>query len=205
MECWTSLRTTNRDIAASLGISATFHLAVLLVFGAAIYTSGEDDMDVPELSVQLETREGPSSEEFTEAALPRPMPDPVEDVLDDPGTGVQTLDAEALADVLPALQDTPDVAEMAPEEAFAEIPTPQPGSVITTTSESSETVAAITHPEAVPEVRVAEPEQVMLAADVVTLPKKRGSMPLEKARPISVLLWNRPSMTSSCSRMFGSQ
>jgi hypothetical protein len=172
VECWTSLRTTHRDIAASLGISATFHLAVLLVFGAAIYTSGEDDMDLPELSVQLETREGPSSEEFTEAALPKPAPDPVEDVLDDPGTGARTLDAAAIADVQPTLQDMPDVTEVAPEEAFAEIPTPQPGSVVTTTSESSETVAAITHPEAVPEVRVAEPEQVMLTKNIKQLAQK---------------------------------
>ena len=56
---------------------------------------------MPELSVQLETREGPNDEEFTEAALPKPAPDPVEDVLDDPGTGEQSIDAPALADARP--------------------------------------------------------------------------------------------------------
>ncbi len=171
-ECWTSLRTTNRDITASLGISATVHVALLLVFGAAIYTSGEDDADLPELSVQLETREGPSSEEYTEASLPKPMPDPVEDVLDDPGTGAHTLDAEAVADVQPALPDTPDVSEVAPAEAFAEIPTPQPGAVISTTGESGEQVAVVTHPEPVPEVRVAEPEKVVLTKNVQQLAQK---------------------------------
>ncbi len=95
MDYWTSLRTTHRDIATSLGISAAVHLALLLTLGTALYTAGNDDMDVPELSVQLVTREGPSSEEFTDAALPQPVPDPVEDVLNDPGTGEQTVDAPA--------------------------------------------------------------------------------------------------------------
>ena len=40
--------------------------------------------------MQLDTREGPNDEEFTEAALPQPAPDPVEEVIDDPGTSEQT-------------------------------------------------------------------------------------------------------------------
>ena len=66
---WTSLRTTHRDITTSLGISAAVHLALLLGFGAALYTAGNDEMDVPELSVQLVTREGPSSEEYHRGGL----------------------------------------------------------------------------------------------------------------------------------------
>ena len=93
---WTSLSTRNRDIATSLGISAAVHIALLIGVGTALYTAGEDDANIPELSVQLETREGPSSEEFTEAALPEPAPDPIQDVLDDPGTGMQTVDAAAM-------------------------------------------------------------------------------------------------------------
>jgi hypothetical protein len=170
-EYWTSLRTTHRDITASLGISAAFHLAVLLVFGTAIYTSGKDEMDVPELSVQLETREGPSSEEFTEAALPKPAPDPVEDVLDDPGTGQRTLDAPSLADVVPQLADAPESAEVAPESAFEELPPPETGPVLTTTGESGVMVAAVPD-EPAPEVRVPEPEQVMLKKNVQQLAQK---------------------------------
>lgn len=168
---WTSIRTTNRDITASLGISAAFHFAVLLVFGAAIYTSGNDDMDVPELSVQIETREGPSSEEFTEAALPQPTPDPVEDVLDDPGTGQQTLDAPMLADAVPLLEQAPDIQELAPESALLEVP-PEAGAVITTTGDSHESVAAVTHAVPIPEAPVAEPEQVMLKKNVQQLAQK---------------------------------
>ncbi len=105
---WTALRTTHRDIATTLGISVALHVTLLMLFGAALYTAGEDERDVPELSVQLETREGPSSEEFTEAALPQPAPDPVEEVLDDPGTTEQTLDAPMVADAVPLLEATPD-------------------------------------------------------------------------------------------------
>ena len=74
---------------------------MLLIIGSAIYDNGEDEQDVPELSVQLETRAGPNDEEFTEAALPQPAPEPVEDVLDDPGTGEQSFDAPMVADATP--------------------------------------------------------------------------------------------------------
>ena len=75
-----------------------------------MYVDGLDDEDVPELSVQLVTREGPNDEEFTEASLPQPAPDPVEDVLDDPGTSEKTLDAPMTADATPMLEEIPDVA-----------------------------------------------------------------------------------------------
>ena len=93
---------------------------LLLGVGAALYEDGEDDADMPELSVQLETREGPNDEQFTEASLPQPAPDPVEDVLDDPGTGEQTLDAPLLADDTPMLEQTPDVTEIDTPAAFVE-------------------------------------------------------------------------------------
>jgi len=172
VEFWTSIRTTHRDITASLAISAAFHLAVLLVFGAAVYTSGNDEMDVPELSVQLVTREGPSSEEYTEAALPQPTPDPVEDVLDDPGTGEQTLDAPALADAQPMLEQTPDVEQLNAPAAFVE-PTPTAGAVLTTTGESAVQVPQVAEPvpDGVPEA-MPRPEQAMLTRNVQKLAQK---------------------------------
>src|SRR4051812_14637286 len=88
---WTPFFERHRDIAVCLSTSAAIHIAVLIVFGAAMYVSGEDDRNVPELSVQLVTREGPSSEDVSEASLPKPVPEPVQPVIDDPGTAQQTL------------------------------------------------------------------------------------------------------------------
>ena len=65
---WTSFR-PHREFSSTLGISLVLHVAVFVIFGSALYSSGEDDANVPELSVQLETRAGPNDEEFTEAVL----------------------------------------------------------------------------------------------------------------------------------------
>ncbi len=73
-------------------------------------SSGEDDKDIPELSVQLETREGPNDQEFTEAALPKPAPEPEEQVVEDPGTGEHTLDAPMLAEATRMDERVPDLA-----------------------------------------------------------------------------------------------
>ncbi|HEV7609329.1 MAG TPA: hypothetical protein VGO61_18465 [Steroidobacteraceae bacterium] len=148
------------------------HLIVLLGIGSALYENGADDADVPELSVQLETRAGPNDEEFTEAALPQPAPDPVEDVLDDPGTGEQTLDAPALADATPVLEQTPDVEELDSPAAFAET-APSAGAVLTTTGASTAEVPLVseTHPEGVAEA-MPQPEQVMLTRNVQQLAQK---------------------------------
>ena len=88
---WAMFREKHRDISVSVGASAVVHLAVLIDVGTSMFESGTDDRNVPELSVQLVTREGPSSEEFTEAALPKPAPEPVQPVVDDPGTSEQTV------------------------------------------------------------------------------------------------------------------
>src|ERR1044072_2755384 len=109
-KCWTAFR-PHRDSTSCFAISAAVHLLILFGIGAAVYTSGEDDQDIPELSVQLETREGPNSQEFTEAALPQPAPEPVEQVVTDPGTGERTLDAPVLADATPVQEQVPDVSE----------------------------------------------------------------------------------------------
>jgi len=69
-KCWTAFL-PHRDVSTTLTISAVVHLLVLFGIGAAIYEDGEDAEDIPELSVQLETRDSPNSDEFTEAALPR--------------------------------------------------------------------------------------------------------------------------------------
>src|SRR5688572_3164659 len=168
---WTSLRTTNRDISASLAISAAVHLALLLIFGAALYSSGEDDRDLPELSVQLETRQGPSSEEFTEAALPEPAPEPVEDVVDDPGTAPETFDAPQLANAEPLREAHPDIEELAPSAALAEVPASE-GPVVTTSGESSASVAAFTQATTLPAEPVPQKEQVMLTKNVQQLAQK---------------------------------
>jgi hypothetical protein len=168
---WTSLRTTNRDISASLAISAAVHLALLLIFGAALYSSGEDDRDVPELSVQLETREGPSSEEFTEAALPQPAPEPVEDVVDDPGTAPETFDAPQVANAEPLLEEQPEIDELSPSAAMAEIPANE-GPVVTTSGDSSASVAAFTQATPLPAEPVPQKEQVMLTRNVQQLAQK---------------------------------
>jgi len=168
---WTSLRTTNRDISTTLGISLAVHVLVLLALGSALYTAGEDDRDVPELSVQLETRTGPQSEEFTEAALPQPAPDPVKEVLDDPGTASETFDAPMVANSVPLVESAPEVEELAPAAASAELP-PVEGPVLTTTGESQATVAAITVPNAQPAETVPQKEQVMLTKNVQQLAQK---------------------------------
>lgn len=168
---WTSLRTTNRDISTTLGISLAVHVALLLIFGSALYSTGEDDRDVPELSVQLETRQGPQSEEFTEAALPQPAPDPVKEVLDDPGTAIDTLDAPMAANSVPLDESSPDIQELAPPAASAELP-PAEAPVLTTTGESESTVAAITAPVPQPTETVPQKEQVMLTKSVQQLAQK---------------------------------
>jgi hypothetical protein len=167
---WASLTTRNRDITASLGISAAVHLALLLGIGTALYTAGSDEADIPELSVQLVTREGPSSEEVTEAALPQPAPDPVEDVLDDPGTTAQTFDAESLADNEPRLEQTPDVEEYASLSAYSENSLAS-GPVLTTTG-ASELQASIAEPQIQPEAPVPDTEQVMLTKSVQQMAQK---------------------------------
>jgi hypothetical protein len=137
----------HREITTTLGISGAVHLALLLVFGAAVYSSGEDAVDIPELSVQLETREGPNSDEFTEASLPQPAPDPVEQTITDPGSAMQSFAAPAVADALPQLEQTPDASELdlpaaMPMEAVS-------GAVLTTTSESPQLVPQVAEPRAV--------------------------------------------------------
>ena len=166
---WTSLTTRNREITTTLSISAAVHLALLLGIGTALYTAGNDDADIPELSVQLETHEGPNSEEFTEAALPQPTPDPVEDVLEDPGTGAQTIDAQALADTVPLLEQTPAVEAYATPAADSEMPMSS-GSVITTTGESD--LLATAEPQMQEEAPVPETEQVMLTKNVEQMAQK---------------------------------
>lgn len=168
---WISFQ-PHREVSSTLGISLALHLAVFLIFGSAMYSSGEDDANVPELSVQLETREGPNDEEFTEAALPEPAPDPVEDVLDDPGTTQQTLDAAMVADSLPLDTRTPDaqVADLA--EAEAQTPV-EPGAILTTTAKSDDLVAMVTEPSL--ETAMAEmpqPEKTMLTRNVQQLAQK---------------------------------
>lgn len=168
---WTSFQ-PHREFSATLGISLALHLAVFLIFGSAMYSSGEDDTNVPELSVQLETREGPNDEEFTEAALPEPAPDPVEDVLDDPGTTQQTVDAALLADATPLETRTPDTQVADTAEAEPETPV-EPGAILTTTARSDDLVAMVTEPSVKAAIaEMPQPEQKMLTRNVQQLAQK---------------------------------
>jgi hypothetical protein len=161
----------HRDISTTLAISGALHLAVLLVIGAAVYSSGEDSTNIPELSVQIETREGPNSQEMTDAALPQPAPDPVKDVLDDPGTGDRTLDAPALADNAPRSENLPDTPDLALPAAVAETP-PDAGTVVTTTSASPDEVAAVPDLPVPRVTAMPQPEQTMLTKNVEKLAQR---------------------------------
>jgi hypothetical protein len=163
--CWTAFR-PNRDATSCFAISAAVHLLILFGIGTAIYESGDDDKDIPELSVQLETREGPNDQEFTEAALPQPMPEPPEQVVDDPGTGKQTFDAPLMADAAPRQESMPDIAQI--DESAARIePVPPAGDVLTTIADSAMHVPVVAEPdpEGAAEV-MPQPEQVMLTSHV---------------------------------------
>jgi hypothetical protein len=137
-----------------------------------MYESGNDDRNVPELSVQLETRDGPNSEEFTQAALPKPAPDPVEQVIDDPGTALETLAADALGAEIPLLDRLPEIVDADTPAAHVET-AESTGTVLTTTGLSSLTVPAVAEPQ--PEAVVAEIpqlEKVMLTKNVQQLAKQ---------------------------------
>jgi hypothetical protein len=172
-EAWGRLRTAflgNREITTTLAISTAVHLAILFMFAAALFESGEDDADVPELSVQLETRDGPSSPQFSDAALPVPAPEPTEEVIDDPGTSEQLVAAEPLELTPPAArlaeQFPEHVAAVAPEEA-GESST----EVLTTTAESAEPALVVAEtPRLAAEVRPTE--QTMLRKNVEKLAQK---------------------------------
>jgi hypothetical protein len=163
--CWTAFR-PHRDSTSCFAISAAVHLVILFGIGAAVYESGEDDKDIPELSVQLETREGPNDQEFTEAALPRPAPEPVEPTVRDPGTGERTLDAPMLAEATRMEERMPDVEEIDESADLAEF-VPSTGAVLTTTAESETQVplADEQSPEGAAEA-MPQFEQVMLERNV---------------------------------------
>jgi hypothetical protein len=164
VQCWTAFR-PHRDSTSCFAISAAVHLLILFGIGAAIYESGEDDKDVPELSVQLETREGPNDQEFTEAALPQPAPEPVEEVVEDPGTGEHTRDAPMLAEATRIEERVPDIVDE--ESASLVEPASPPGAVLTTIAASDNEVPLVEEPapEGVAEV-MPQPEQVMLERNV---------------------------------------
>jgi hypothetical protein len=161
-------------------------LIVLLGITSALYDSGVDDVDVPELSVQLVTREGPNDQEFTEAALPQPAPDPVEQVIDDPGTGEQTLDAPALTASSPESEEVR--ATDGAEAEAASLAVPVAAAVLTTTAESPVQVPAVTEPDprGAAEV-ISEPDQEMLTRNVQEVAKKL----LETNSTVTSLSWQQ--------------
>jgi hypothetical protein len=191
----------HREITTTLGISGAVHLAVLLVFGAALYVSGEDETDVPEISVQLVTRAGPSSQEFTEASLPQPAPDPVEQVIDEPGSAMQSFDAPAVAESLPLLDHAPDVVVDEIAEAFPQMI--EAGTVIATTGESADTVPQVLEP--LPAAPIEKPEQVRLTKSLSKLAQQMLDTNLtnqelswsEEGRQYSARLRRQPAADST--------
>ncbi len=163
----------HRDVTTTLGISALAHVALFVVIGSTLYDDGKDDRDIPEMSVQLETREGPNDEEFTEAALPKPAPEPVEEVLDDPGTAQPSVDAPALTSAEAQRERSPDVTPVAEAEEALSLATEEAGTAVTTIGSSSHEVAMVEQPA--PKAVVADipkPEQVMLTKNVQKLAQK---------------------------------
>jgi predicted nucleic acid-binding Zn ribbon protein len=182
---WTAFH-PHRDVTTGLGISTLLHLALFVFIVSALYEDGQDNADVPELAVQLETREGPNDEEFTEAAMPLPAPEPVEDVIDDPGSSLQTFDAPAVANHVPLLEHAPEMTELA-NPAQAQIP-PDAGTVITTAGASEHEVAMIAEPAPKAVIAdVSQPEKEMLAKNVQQLAQKL----LDSERTDTELTWEQ--------------
>jgi len=172
---WTTFREQHRDITVSVGASAIVHLALFIIVGASMYESGNDDRNVPELSVQLETRAGPSSEEFTDAALPKPAPEPVQPVITDPGNADKTVASDTLATTAPMPE------QVQPDEVPEEVPLPEAhvatleasGSVLTTTGTSGLTVPIVTEPKPeAPMTEVPQPEKAMLTKTMTQVAQK---------------------------------
>ena len=172
---WTAFH-PHRDVTSSLGISALAHVALFVIIGSAYYADGDDDADIPELAVQLETREGPNDEEFTEAALPTPAPEPIDEVIEDPGSSAQTFDAPLAANDETLLEHSPEPAhEPLPEPAIDAEPaepvlaatSTETGALVTTTGVSEHEVAMVTEPAPQPPAeKIPEPEKEMLARNV---------------------------------------
>ena len=168
-------RQEHRDISVSLGASAIVHLALLIVVGASMYESGEDDRNVPELSVQLETRAGPNSEEFTEAALPQPVPEPpAEQVVEDPGSADETIASDTLGAAVPLPEQVPDAPPQELPQPEARVANVEPsGAVITTTGTSGLTIPLVTEPRPdAPVTLVPQPEKAMLTKNLTKLAQK---------------------------------
>jgi len=172
---WATFHEKHRDISVSVGASAVVHLVLLIIVGTSMYESGNDDRNVPELSVQLETRAGPSSEEFTDAALPKPAPEPVQAVVDDPGTADTTVASDTIATSTPMPEQVPDVVPdevPLPEEAHVQT-LDASGAVLTTTGTSGLTVPIVTEPRPdAPVTMVPQPEKAMITKNMTQVAQK---------------------------------
>lgn len=161
----------NKQIVTSLSTSAVIHGALFIVIGASMYTAGNDDRNVPELSVQIVTREGPSSEEFSEAALPKPAPEPVEEVVKDPGNAPQTIASDTIGSALPQSERMPDAIPS--EVAMAHVANIDASSaVLTTTGTSTLEVPLVDEPVPDAAAVVPQPEKQMLTKNVTQLAQK---------------------------------
>lgn len=146
----------HRDVTTSLGISALVHLSLFAFVASALYDDGADDRDIPELSVQLETRAGPNDEEFTEASLPRPAPEPVDQVIEDPGSSTRSFDAPSSASLATPREPAPEPVKI-DEAATLAAMAADTGGVLVTEGNSDHEVAMVAQPD--PEAPIADVEQ----------------------------------------------
>lgn len=173
VKSWMPFVRRDTPMATALSASVFAHAAVLVIFGSAMYSDGEDDRDLPELSVQIETRDGPNSEEFTDAALPKPVPEPVQEEIDDPGTAASTIDSDLLGDVVPESERMPEVMPEPELLTAHDVAVVTPASVVTTIGTSSDFVPEVTErrPDAI-FAKVPQPEKVMLTKSVQDFAQK---------------------------------
>ncbi len=169
---WAALPARNREIGTSLTISTLVHVALLIIVGTSMYEAGDDELDLPELSVQLETREGPTSETVSEAAALAPQAEVVEAVAEIPDSASAPLMAES---------PTPDVVQIdtAVDAASAESSAPgaaseeADGALLTTSGDSSSSVAISAESVAVAvpvqAVEIPKDEQNMLSQSILQL------------------------------------
>ncbi len=166
---WAKVRQPNAP--TTLAISAVLHLVVLFGVGTALYDEGEEDRDIPELSVQIETREGPNSHEFTDAALPEPVPPPPDElVVQDPGTSTETMAVATPGESASVPEETPAV-EAVSELLSAAMSAENSAEVLTTTGVSGVSVPAVIEHD-VMVASVAETEQLMLKKNVEQIAQK---------------------------------
>jgi hypothetical protein len=158
-----------RRVSTSIGISAGVHIALLLLVGTSLYDTGEDDIDIAELAVQLESTEGPNDDFVSVASTPVPLTTDAEvDRSEAPGITETEVTTEATDPDTERVDGALDAA-LAEATAFAAENAASPPAITTTgesdfkidiDTESVTTVAAVSMPST---------EQAMLEKNILEL------------------------------------